>query len=1542
MSIFTENERKLLEKLDENIFVESTEKERETSLKKAVDVLKSLGFEPKISKNEMKKWISTNNSGMFGESLCISLGQLKGLPDVCTKVNKEIKPKAQVSPDNYGTIFISMKESCFTESYIGNFFVNKILLHRLSKNPELNRKSIIKFIKQLKVKYEDSLKTEEVQNLMKKRDVGDYSVPEASLKFDDGMEITFNFCYDKKSLTPGAAFKSPEGKYYVLLYPLFFESELENQIFTVMHEVGHIRLGHCEHKNQPFNPSSREDAMIKGNAVYSEKNADLYAALNGAKIYTILQDTLGSDYSRKYDYRPTNAELSQRYTYVFKNLKKLGNYNESELYEDLYYIESMFNSNKEFRINFDKWCPGTPLWITGTSGDGKSTLARELANTKNAIVVSTDLLLIRLCRSKEKWDKIVNKINSDFYMKNKNNEMIFDYIDSHPELPFELSNSKSWASRDILEPYFLDFFNWFYYNAKSNPKYSHKNIIIEGCNITYMNPEFMSAQPLIIMGNSIITTIIRRAKRDSDDSNSTNFIKELFKQIKKYNTNMKYLDEDRNKFRKDVEMFLESTNDKIVPDDSKIEKIYFKNNGEHANAYVKAKGIDKPLRGRSEVLIINGDKVYLCFKDNGEYRLPGGGWDENEPHEKSAIREAKEEAKINCTDIKYISSRISVNDNAIEKCKKENVPKEDWWYGWYTKLYVADYSKKFTGYINKEDRDDNMVKNGKWYDIIEVWDKLYPDHKDALKSQMVMTILRDHGLELVDGDRDNIKVVKESCDSDLTKFTWYHAEIARKGFNPKLAGGWDEELYSKSIEMCIHNDIEFNYHFKDLDKTEAHLYTAGEELIPIYLGIITIWRTEKGLNWEWSEQQPIPKSMVSYIKEEIHPNLLKESVMTEGVILNDKDIYYNKAKFESGETNLCFITGHSGSGKSTMAHGMEKVEVYELDDVIWNKERYTIPEFKEYGDCIYSFFNGSGKKYYYTAEEVREGKHEKFNGNYEESLIKDFVNHAISYAKSHKNINVVIEGVWLYMFIEPSTLKDYAVYIKGTSGILSTIRAAKREAKRDDKLKDKVKTFFGVSFANIKGDAGFDNDNLIGVEGKIKKYRDYFSSLQKKQEKSSVGVFNEMKNDFIFEAVQCFDDPTIFMESFKDSINDNEDCFIDALSTFLEATNNTHIIIEEIYPRVEEVLSTPNGDKLFKKTVEEFVNRNTDKLHEPCPISMIAFTDVDKSKFYAIFDFTEKELMKIVGKAVSAVSDTAQFRLVKQNPIFSVFYCVLRYYTLKNDNAGVNTTLIIHALASYPSVFSKYFKYGANPGVMKYTADHLTEKFIFKQEKHVFGALKKSIDSAYKFLKPYFKEGSDKEIIRYIQRIRNDQNSMIKKIANEYNKNYNAGKTVSTQSESYDTGSLITDYNNDTSKVETITHKIIINLLTNGIDLRILETAGHMAQLSVSELRLYLTKILIDSRSTELEEFINAVLFIYLFDEKHEVSEIKSKMFLSYGIELFRKTNSNNKNIATIKGLLDKWAEETGIHSRYRREPTRISYKKGIYWYILLTIQTNS
>ena len=84
----------------------------------------------------------------------------------------------------------------------------------------------------------------------------------------------------------------------------------------------------------------------------------------------------------------------------------------------------------------------------------------------------------------------------------------------------------------------------------------------------------------------------------------------------------------------------------------------------------------------------------------------------------------------------------------------------------------------------------------------------------------------------------------------------------------------------------------------------------------------------------------------------------------EGYVMNEEDIYYNKDKFDSGEINLCFITGHSGSGKSTMGNNMQKdnVEHYDLDDVVANKMHFTMANLKEYGDLIYSFFSGPGKK----------------------------------------------------------------------------------------------------------------------------------------------------------------------------------------------------------------------------------------------------------------------------------------------------------------------------------------------------------------------------------------------------------------------------------------------------------------------------------------------------------------------------------------------------------------------------------------------------
>lgn len=152
---------------------------------------------------------------------------------------------------------------------------------------------------------------------------------------------------------------------------------------------------------------------------------------------------------------------------------------------------------------------------------------------------------------------------------------------------------------------------------------------------------------------------------------------------------------------------------------------------------------------------------------------------------------------------------------------------------------------------------------------------------------------------------------------------------------------------------------------------------------------------------------------------------------------------------------------------------------------------------KEYGDLIYSYFNGPGKKFYVTYKELVDNKVP--GEEYEDKLYPEFVHYAMKYASSHKNTKFIIEGVWLFSgsrnssgkitkyYFEPSEFDNYAFYIKGTSMLISKYRAAKR----DDED--------GKSFKNL-----FFRKNWKWYfldENHIHKFRKYFKSKIKDDDK---------------------------------------------------------------------------------------------------------------------------------------------------------------------------------------------------------------------------------------------------------------------------------------------------------------------------------------------------------------------------------------------------------------------------------------------------------
>ena len=221
------------------------------------------------------------------------------------------------------------EDSEVTESYLTNYFGNRRLLRKLNKAPEVDMSFIDTMISKLKERYSKGIRSSKIKREMKRKDVGEFFHPVLTFDFPDGDTVTVCICYDKSSITDGAATRTDNYGDLIIIYPSFFEQNKDGQVFTLLHEMGHIRLHHIETRHtkkdaygNDITNEHRLKLMNKGKVMYPEVYADFYAVLNGASMYAILDSAIKTDKDDEYDYRFTNRELAERYNQVWDKYKK--------------------------------------------------------------------------------------------------------------------------------------------------------------------------------------------------------------------------------------------------------------------------------------------------------------------------------------------------------------------------------------------------------------------------------------------------------------------------------------------------------------------------------------------------------------------------------------------------------------------------------------------------------------------------------------------------------------------------------------------------------------------------------------------------------------------------------------------------------------------------------------------------------------------------------------------------------------------------------------------------------------------------------------------------------------------------------------------------------------------------------------------------------------------------------------------------------------------------------------------------------------------
>jgi ribosomal protein S18 acetylase RimI-like enzyme len=144
------------------------------------------------------------------------------------------------------------------------------------------------------------------------------------------------------------------------------------------------------------------------------------------------------------------------------------------------------------------------------------------------------------------------------------------------------------------------------------------------------------------------------------------------------------------------------------------------------------------------------------------------------------------------------------------------------------------------------------------------------------------------------------------------------------------------------------------------------------------------------------------------------------------------DIYHNIDLWETGEANLLWVTGLSGSGKSTIAKDIVneyKVEHVELD----NLQRAKMDNWDETGSQLmddYIASKGGLKNIFSYVNDLETVAWKDIVKNETEcpKQFNDFFQYIINYANQHKNRRFVVEGVQIAMCSKDTMIKQMSKY----------------------------------------------------------------------------------------------------------------------------------------------------------------------------------------------------------------------------------------------------------------------------------------------------------------------------------------------------------------------------------------------------------------------------------------------------------------------------------------------------------------------------------
>jgi hypothetical protein len=158
-----------------------------------------------------------------------------------------------------------------------------------------------------------------------------------------------------------------------------------------------------------------------------------------------------------------------------------------------------------------------------------------------------------------------------------------------------------------------------------------------------------------------------------------------------------------------------------------------------------------------------------------------------------------------------------------------------------------------------------------------------------------------------------------------------------------------------------------------------------------------------------------------------------------------------------------------------------------------------------------------------------------------------------------------------------------------------------------------------------------------------------------------------------------------------------------------------------------------------------------------------------------------------------------------------------------------------------------------------------------------------------------------------------------------------------------ETGELIADRETGSGTTAVLASEYTTKFFSSGVSKRCADLAADMCQVSHKE--LYTAILLIQNNGSirEVRQFYDCLFYAFFqYYPECTKADVKTTKFIAAANAIYKKGNSNDKNVLIIKDLSHKWLQKgSRVYRVSNSAATKNSFRKAIYMYFVLVVANN-